>query len=183
VLLSRFPVVNSGGISFGELSSLSGWADIVVMGDTLRVYILHLASNKITEESEQLIEEGKLREGRTWIAAGSLVRKYSSATARRARQADVIRGHIDASPYPVIVMGDFNDTPQSYAYATICGETLHDSFVARGSGIGTTYAGSIPGLRIDYILTDLRIPVMLHEVPKLPYSDHYPVVAGVLLSE
>ena len=177
LLLSRHPIVHSGYVEFGELPSLSGWTDIRVKKDTIRVYILHLSSNKITEESEQLLEEGKLREGRTWITAGSLIRKYSAASARRATQADVIRKHIDTCPYPVVVLGDFNDTPQSYAYATILGDDLHDSFVRRGNGIGTTYAGSIPGLRIDYVLTDRGIEITQHEVPKLPYSDHYPVVA------
>ncbi len=182
LLLSRHPIIRSGQIVFEGLASLSGWADIAMKEDTVRVYVLHLSSNRITEESEQLFEEGKLQEGRTWITAGSLLGKYSAASARRAQQADVVRKHIDTCPHPVIVMGDFNDTPQSYAYATIRGDDLHDSFVMRGAGIGTTYAGSIPGLRIDYVLTDKRIPITHHEVLKLPYSDHYPVVAECVLN-
>lgn len=181
LLLSRHPILKSGQIEFDGLPSLSGWSDVKMHNDTIRVYVLHLTSNKITEESEQLMEEGRIQESRTWIAAGSLIRKYSAASARRASQADIIRKHIDTCPHPVIVLGDFNDTPQSYAYATIRGDNLHDSFVLRGSGIGTTYAGSIPGLRIDYILTQKTIPFTHHEVVKLPYSDHYPVVAECAL--
>lgn len=177
LLLTRFPIIRNGQIRFEGLPSLSGWADLVISSDTIRVYILHLASNRITEESEQLLDEPKLQEGRTWITAGSLVRKYSAATAHRAKQADVIRAHIDACPHPVIITGDFNDTPQSYTYAKIRGDDLYDSFVMQGAGIGTTYAGSIPGLRIDYVLTSDDFTITHHEVAKLPYSDHYPVVA------
>ena len=81
----------------------------------------------------------------------------------------------------MLVIGDFNDTPQSYVYSTILGNDLHDSFVVHGTGIGTTYAGSIPGLRIDYILSSNNIDITYHEVPKLQYSDHYPVVAECVL--
>jgi endonuclease/exonuclease/phosphatase family metal-dependent hydrolase len=89
---------------------------------------------------------------------------------------------MDTCPFPVIVLGDFNDTPQSYTYAVIRGEDLHDSFVQRGSGIGTTYAGSIPGLRIDFVMTGSRFTIIRHEVLKLPYSDHYPVVAECVMN-
>ena len=36
------------------------------------------------------------------------------------------------SPYPIIVCGDFNDVPVSYAYETI-GAGLQNAFVEKGS--------------------------------------------------
>lgn len=179
LLLSTYPIVRSGHLRSARFTSLSGWADIVAQGDTIRVYALHLNSNRITEESEQLIGGGKLQERRAWIAAGELLRKYHEASAIRADQALEIGAHISSSPYPVLVMGDFNDIPQSYAYQTLRGRRLQDSFVTGGTGIGKTYAGSIPGLRIDYILADTAFRITAHETPKLPHSDHYPVVAEV----
>jgi endonuclease/exonuclease/phosphatase family metal-dependent hydrolase len=181
VILSKFRIVGQGQIKFEQVQSLSGWVDVVIGQGTVRVFGLHLMSNRITEESEQLLEEVKIRDGRTWVMAGGLVKKYSAASARRATQADVIRQQIDASPYPTIVVGDFNDTPQSYAYETLRGSHLKDSFVARGSGIGTTYGGSIPGLRFDYVLADSAFSITAHHVLKLPYSDHYAVVAECVL--
>ena len=181
VLLSKFPIAGSGQIKFDELQSLSGWVDIVIRKDTIRLYGLHLMSNRITEETEQLIEEGKIRDGKTWVIAGGLIKKYSAASARRASQADLIREKINESPYPALVIGDFNDTPQSYAYAALRGGHLKDSFVERGSGIGTTYGGSIPGLRIDYVLADTSFTITHHNVLKMPYSDHYAVVAECVL--
>jgi endonuclease/exonuclease/phosphatase family metal-dependent hydrolase len=181
VLLSRFRIIRSGQVYSGDVPSLSGWVDIIVRGDTIRVYGLHLVSNRITEETEQLFEEKRFQDSRTWVIAGDLIRKYSAASATRADQADVIRQHLSGSPYATIVVGDFNDTPQSYAYATIRGEDLEDSFVLRGGGIGSTYGGNIPGLRIDYILTDRKFTVLDHRVYKLPYSDHYAVVVDCAL--
>ena len=43
-------------------------------------------------------------------------------------QADTIAKYIQQSPYPVIVCGDFNDVPGSYAYRTVKGN-LQDVFV------------------------------------------------------
>ena len=181
LLLSKYAIVKSGHLTTDEMPSLSGWTDIRVGDQIIRVYALHLHSNQITEESEQLIEEGKLQERRTWIAAGSLIRKYGAASERRAQQADAIREHINGCPYPALALGDFNDTPQSYTYAVLRGSDMQDSFVRRGTGIGTTYAGSIPGLRIDYVLAGKTFEIVHHQVLKLPYSDHYPVVAEVVI--
>ena len=56
------------------------------------------------------------------------------------------------SPYPIIVCGDFNDTPLSFTYKKIK-SNLIDSFTISGSGIGDSYV-KIPMLRIDYIMHD-----------------------------
>ena len=96
----------------------------------------------------------------------------------RQIQADRVKSEIDKSPYPVIVCGDFNDVPNSYAYQTI-GSGLQNTFVEKGSGLGTTFTGIAPTLRIDNIFTSktftvnqfIRIPVKL--------SDHYPIIADL----
>ena len=57
---------------------------------------------------------------------------------RRAVQADFIKDEINQSPFPVIVCGDFNDVPNSYAYETIS-EGLQDAFVKKGMGISQNF--------------------------------------------
>ena len=37
----------------------------------------------------------------------------------RSKEVKIIQKHMALSPYPNIVVGDFNDTPLSYAYNTI----------------------------------------------------------------
>jgi endonuclease/exonuclease/phosphatase family metal-dependent hydrolase len=73
------------------------------------------------------------------------------------------------------VCGDFNDTPNSYVYR-ILSDRLQDSFKEKGLGIGTTFAGSIPLLRIDYILADMQFKINECKVIHNKWSDHYPVV-------
>lgn len=96
------------------------------------------------------------------------------AFKKRAHQADVLTEHIQSSPYPVIVCGDFNDTPVSYSYRKIR-KDLVDAYIKSGRGIGNTYSGVFPSYRIDYILHSRDIQSVGFETIKVNYSDHYPV--------
>ena len=95
---------------------------------------------------------------------------------KRALQSQVVKDNINKSPYPVIVLGDFNDTPVSYSYRKIR-KGLNDSFLNSGYGAGFTYRGNYPRNRIDYILYDDNLINSYFEIIKVKYSDHYPIVA------
>lgn len=128
------------------------------------------------------MEERNFRESQTWYDAGEILRRYRKATVQRSRQAKIIGRHIEESPYPVIVCGDFNDVPLSYVYHQVKG-SLEDSFAARGTGIGATYNGRIPGLRIDHILAGSEFEFLSHRVVKGDYSDHFPIVSKIRFKE
>jgi endonuclease/exonuclease/phosphatase family metal-dependent hydrolase len=182
MLFSNYPIVASEALDLAPHKSLSGWFDIDTGRDTFRLFLLHLTSNRITAESERLVEEGDIRDTETWGEIRDLVGRYARAAVARADQANVVRQYIDESPYPVIVCGDFNDVPTSYTVTTIKGN-LSDSFIRAGNGFGTTYAGKVPGLRIDYILAGPEFKIISHKVPKLDVSDHYPVIAGIQIAD
>jgi endonuclease/exonuclease/phosphatase family metal-dependent hydrolase len=99
----------------------------------------------------------------------------------RSIQAKLVKKNIDSSPYPVLVTGDFNDTPVSYSYRRIR-RGLNDSFVTSGYGAGFTYKGNYPANRIDYILYDNELESRSFNILKVKYSDHYPVVAWLTKS-
>ena len=80
------------------------------------------------------------------------------------------------SIFPVILCGDFNDTPNSFAYKQLS-EGLNDSFVKGGKGLGKTYNGKFPALRIDYILHSPEIKLGKFETNKQNLSDHYPLIS------
>lgn len=174
-ILSRYPILRGGQLPFGQKENTSIWADVRIGKHTVRVYNVHLQSNKVTYETERVIEDSNLKEEETWRGISRVLRKVGGATSVRAGQAATLRDLIAASPYPVILCGDFNDTPNSFVYDCLA-TTLNDSFREKGFGIGTTFAGAIPFLRIDYILTDPTLKVYDCRVPRNPISDHYPVV-------
>lgn len=89
---------------------------------------------------------------------------------------------IKKSPYPVVVCGDFNDTPASYTYFTIRGN-LQDAFLEKGTGIGRTFTGLAPTLRIDYILPGNQFTINSFRKINSDLSDHYPVIANLTLRQ
>ena len=176
--ISRFPIVARGEIHHQGSSSLSIWTDIVVKGDTVRVFDNHLESfrlqrmeksflNELTNTSD---ENQALKEIRT--ISSSLKRGF----VRRAQQAQDVKAAIVKSPFPVIVAGDFNDTPVSYTYRKIR-KGLDDAFVSSGFGTGFTYRGNYPPNRIDYILYNNKLNCRQFDIIKVRFSDHYPIAA------
>jgi endonuclease/exonuclease/phosphatase family metal-dependent hydrolase len=89
-----------------------------------------------------------------------------------------MRTLLDKSPYPNIVSGDFNSVPGSFTYHRIKGD-LQDTFLKKGAGLGNTYVGLSPTLRIDYILADKSFDVLQYKSPTLFLSDHFPVIADL----
>lgn len=178
MIITKHQILDSGEISFGTVTNSCLWADIIINFDTVRVYSVHLQSNKISRDADKMIEEGQIDNKETWLEARGILSKYHDFHLIRAKQAELVKKHTLKSPYPIIICGDLNDTPLSYTYSHLS-KNLNDVFYQRGKGVGTTYSGKIPFLRIDYILTDKCIePVKFHTI-KEQYSDHYPVAALV----
>ena len=99
----------------------------------------------------------------------------------RANQAIQVRNLIDTTRYPVIVCGDFNDTPMSFAYNHIAGNNLTDGFRDRGKGYGHSFNGIKGLLRIDFISYDKSFTGLVYDSPHLPWSDHNPIIMKVKL--
>lgn len=180
-ILSKAPFLATGVIDLkSDEASSAIWADILYKNDTLRVYSIHLRSNKISKPASKMLQDGDLQSPKTWNNARDILANYKNSTIIRVNQARTVINHTSASPYKTIVCGDFNDTPLSHVYKVIA-KDKKDSFKQAGSGIGTTYAGVIPALRIDYILADERLDIISHQIHKGNYSDHYPISAKIVL--
>lgn len=137
---------------------------------TLRVINVHLQSNMISEMAGKIGQDDNL--GQEIDRAESMLRRYGSAAATRTKQAEAIREYVKDSPHPVIVGGDFNDVPSSYTYQRLLTDRLRDAWPAGGTGLGTTFTGPLPFLRIDFLLIDKSLTI--HEVERVEtgFSDH-----------
>ena len=142
--------------------------------DTIRVYNVHLQSVGLVGGDYDAVRSGPDTE-----QSKKLWSRLSSAFSYRSAQAKVLRASIDSSPYPVILCGDFNDTPVSFALSTLRSGSpkLFDSFALAGSGLGSTYVGDIPGLRIDYMMSSSSLEVVSFETHDIELSDHRPISA------
>lgn len=181
---TSFPIVGKGVVEFNDEShNVCIYTDINIGYRTYRVYNMHLASVRFGKEDYAYLEEVVNRDSDPNVEGSkSLIKKLHNAYERRAIQVDLIRAHMNESPYPIIVCGDFNDTPTSYAYYQLS-KGLNDTFKAKGRGFGSTYNGSLPFLRIDYIMTDPVFKVLNHEVVNANISDHYPICATMEIDD
>lgn len=176
VTFSRFPIIRKGEIIHPGSSSLTIFTDILVGQDTFRIYNNHLQSFRLKHMERPFLEEMTAEENETFEEVKVLSTSLKKGFVRRSLQAQVLKDHINSSKYPVIVVGDFNDTPVSYSYRKIR-KGLNDSFVNSGYGAGFTYKGHYPPNRIDYILYDDSLLNNYFEILKVKYSDHYPIIA------
>jgi endonuclease/exonuclease/phosphatase family metal-dependent hydrolase len=182
VIFSRHPIIDSSTIRFprpGMEESLLE-ADIVFGSDTVRVFTTHLQSVQFRKEDFQDIEEIKSRDDSLLENSKNIFSKLKRAAVYRSRQANIVHERIKQSPHPCIVTGDFNDVPNSYTYFKIRGN-LQDAFLKKGFGVGRTYSGLSPTLRIDYILPGKQFEVVQFKRIINDYSDHYMLVTDLKL--
>jgi len=174
---SRYPIVRKGEIIHPGSSSLSIFTDIVIQKDTFRIFNNHLQSFRLKRMERSFLEEMVTPDDKETLSqVKSLSISLKKGFIMRAHQAESVKAQVNYSPYPVIVAGDFNDTPVSFSYRKIR-KGLNDSFVRSGYGAGFTYRGNYPANRIDYILYDNSLDSRYFEILKVRYSDHYPVAA------
>ena len=175
-IYSRYPILDKGIVDFGTKTNSCLWVDVLIEGKKLRVYSVHLQSNKIVKDVEKITDDQEEENSEKINIVKQILRKYRSTAIIRSKEAKQIVEHATQSPIPCIIAGDFNDTPFSNIYKLLAkGRT--DSFLECGNGIGTTYNGDLPGLRIDYVLGDEDIiQFCSHRVLHTSYSDHNPVM-------
>jgi len=162
-IFSKYPILKSEKIHFKETGNGALWADINVKGDTMRFICTHLQTTSYYSAF-----------GR---GASYLIKKMGINYKKRAEQVKIIRNLIDTTKYPVVVFGDFNDTPCGYVYSTIKGNDMDDCFSKANFQLGGTYLWTFGLLRIDYILHDKFFKTLSYKRIRTDLSDHRPIIS------
>ncbi len=182
IIFSRYPIVKKQTISQypNNYNSIFQYIDIVKGNDTIRVFNVHLQTLRFSRDNMKYIDEPTVEKENTIRESKSIIGKFKRGFLKRQVQADRIRAEMKKSPYPIIITGDFNDVPNSYAYHVI-GNGMKNAFVEAGSGLGRTYSGISPVLRIDNIFADRKFDVkQFLRIPR-KLSDHFPIMADLQL--
>lgn len=142
---------------------------------------MHMSSFHLTDEERKVMrdvisvkdtEEG-LKEMK-----GTIREKLKRGFTNRAERARALRTIIDDLKGPVIVSGDFNDVPESYAYRIVKGEDLGDAYAETSFGPAITYNRHGFWFHLDQIFysKDTLRPLSVKK-GTLKSSDHYPLLS------
>ena len=182
VIFSKLPILKWGKIqSSPNYYHTFLWADILLGKDTVRFFNIHFQSLQFVKNDYHFIDNiDKQERQEMGEQSKSILRKMKLAGQKRAKQVVHVEKAIRNSPHPVILCGDFNDVPNSYAYQRIRRQ-LHDAFLEKGRGIGRTFRLLAPTLRIDYIFHDSSLNPQSFKVHEWELSDHYGLEAAFSL--
>lgn len=172
---SRYPIddvseekFNKGGVN-GILA-----CSILFKGKKIRLLNFHLQSYQLTTAEETKLEKEQRIKNAFYKLRNGLKNRSSQVKMLREKVLSYsLRG-------PLICGGDLNDTPHSYAYRSLT-DFLYDSYNEAGHGEGKTYAGKLPGFRIDYVLHNDKLKAVHYQSIKEKKSDHYPILVGLKL--
>lgn len=185
-VFSRYRILDGNCVYANDSSSNATiYVDVKFKSDTLRIYNVHLASMHMDADDYAMgreIASNGIDDPNLDKKARLLSKKVEKAFIERQEQVRILRAHIDSCHYPVIVCGDFNDSPVSYAYHKV-GHGMKDSFRESGGGRGKTYNGeAFPSFRIDYIFHDSRFKSFGYTTyDSLKVSDHFPIWTNISL--
>ncbi|MEY2792423.1 MAG: hypothetical protein RJA76_415 [Bacteroidota bacterium] len=174
-IFSKYPIIHYEGEQYKNSSNGYLLADIVVEKDTIRIINVQLWSmgirvGKVTGNIREQDYSNAKKEGRGILAS------LKKGFINHKREMDQINRFIQKSPYPILVMGDLNETPYGFAYGTIR-ERLKNSFEEAGNGFGFTLNRSPYLVRIDNQFYSEEFEILQFQTLRnIKFSDHFPIV-------
>ena len=182
-IFSRYPISDKRVIALSDSTNENQclYVDVVKDNKTFRFYSVHLKSIGFDPEDYKYLDsvskKGKTDMHSTKRMGGKLVNAFK----KRAEQMYLVKENSLHCPYPYIISGDFNDTPESFSVNQM-EKGLKNAFREKGSGFGRTYNGDFPNFQIDYIMTTPQFDILDYQIIEKKLSDHYPVRSDILLS-
>ena len=177
---SRYPILSKELIKYDSKANGSAAFLLDVDGDTVLVVNNHLESTHLNLSDRARYHDmirGNMNREDTQAETRMLLGKLSYAMVKRSQQAEAVHHYVQShSRYPVILCGDFNDSPISYARRTIA-SGLTDCYVESGCGLGISYNQKGFYFRIDQIMCSRHFePFNCHVDNSILASDHYPII-------
>ena len=154
------------------------FCEVNVKGRILTVVNMHLMSYALTDEERRVVTEMKSAKGVEESVdemKGSIYGKMKVAFRQRKEDAALLREAIAKIDGPLVICGDFNDVPGSYAYRLLKGDDLKDAYADTGLGPLVTYNQHMFWFHIDQVFYRGDLEALSVKKGKLKSSDHYPL--------
>jgi len=178
VIFSKYPiekVTEDSGFGKEETYGVMVSVDAGEKGK-FHVANIHLLSYKITDDEIDILMSSSERSNNLDTVGKKVIYKLGYGFQRRSDELQQVIEGMPPVEGPVIVCGDFNETPLSYNYRQMQKAGFIDTFTKVGRGIKPTYAGKLPLLRIDYVWANDGVTPLNFRRYRYKASDHYPII-------
>lgn len=184
-LMSKYPIVRKQRIDYETKTNHSAAFWLKRGNDTIIVVANHLQSTSLSMAERSQFRSfmyGDINHETTRTESQTLYRKLGKATSERSYQIDYLVRFVEAHKHtPLIMCGDFNDSPISYSRQRMA-SVLNDCYVESGNGPGISYHRNAFYVRIDHIFcSDHFLPYDCKVDNSISTSDHYPIVCWLKL--
>ena len=190
IVLSKYQIKRWQPISLGaQTGNMAMWVDVEIPSEykflrnaRIRIYNLHLQSFRFAKKDFEVMQKQTQQQQIDIEGSKGIITRLRMGYQRRAQQVKIIKENLLVCDFPKVICGDFNDIPVSYSYRQLS-SGMRDAFVEAGSGLETTYKGSMPSFRIDYILFDNPMRALQYQSIKEVPSDHKLVMAELQVGQ
>lgn len=158
------------------------YVDIEKNGVPVRICCVHLDSYQLDDHDLENLEKISHAQADSYGARRIIGKFKETSRCHQTEWQDELLPLIEKTTTPIIIAGDFNDTPASFIYQRAT-RVLNDPYVEQGRGFGTTYHGPYPAFRIDYMLHSPELEALSYRRIKTHISDHYPIVVQFKLNK
>lgn len=157
-------------------------ADIAYKNDTVRVVNVHLWSMGVRINlAFEALKKGHLKTFAVELADS--FHRLKEGFEKRDEQIREVESYVSGSKYPVIICGDFNETPFGYSYGKLK-LSFKNAFEEAGQGMGFTLNRQPYFARIDqqFVSNDWHVE-SYKTISSIDFSDHFPVMANYILKK
>ena len=179
-LFSNYPILDRHVIHSSSPGHVCVAYNVKIESDTVVVVNCHFVSNAINPDDKAVYQKIVTISDNDSTSEDimRLGRKVNDAGMRRAEQVDSLVLYLkQQGDKPIIVCGDFNETPLSYVHTRLC-RMLNDAYTASGNGPGISYHLNKMYFRLDNILCSSHWRAFGARVDRRQkMSDHYPIEA------
>ena len=154
--------------------------EVNIKGEKLTLVNFHLNSYHLSEKERTMLSDmisiKNMEEGVSKFKETMKTRVPYELMIRR-KHAENLRDAIDRVKGPLVMCGDFNDVPESYAYRILRGTDLKDAYVDTSFGPLVTYNRHAFWFHLDQIFYRGDIKPLWVRKERIKSSDHYPLLA------
>lgn len=176
MMLSKYPAKIVVDTAYTSTANTVAFR-VDIEGKEVTIFNNHLESIGLNSEDKKLYVALATNPDSVPEKVGEIkgfTKKFLHAFEARASQVEAVDSMAHSIGGNIIMCGDINDTPNSYAYHVLK-HGRNDAFLQLGIGPGYTYRADGMWVRIDHIFYEGDFTAKAIRKGKKRYSDHYPV--------